>query len=122
MMNAGRRDGILRCPFCERPLGALEEIMTKFGNVITGGKCDCGAAYVYDGSGHNVGDAYVDVLTLTCNGDLDKAWSLTPGEDYDVREFIYDARKNRFSSESIGRGRRSPVYLFVKLKEKGISI
>jgi hypothetical protein len=116
MLNTRRGDNILACPFCERPLGELEEIMTKFGNVISGGRCECGAAYVYDGSGHNVGDAYVDGLTLACNGDLDKAWSMTPGEDYDVKEFAYDRRKNRFSSESEGRGRRSPVYLFVKLK------
>jgi hypothetical protein len=110
-------DNILSCPFCEQPLGELEDIMTKFGNVIEGGRCECGAAYVYDGSGHNVGDAYVDVLALVCNNDMDKAWGLTPGEDYDVREFVYDRRKNRFSSESEGRGRRSPVYLFVKLKK-----
>lgn len=117
MMNAGRSDNILRCPFCERPLGPNEEIMTKFGNVIEGGRCDCGAVFVYDGSGHNVGDAYVDGLTLACNGDLDKAWSMTPGEDYDVREFFYDQRKNRFLTETVGRGRRAAVYLFIKVKE-----
>lgn len=118
-MNAGRRDHntVLGCPFCERPLGELQEILSKFGNVINGGRCECGAAYVYDGSGHNVGDAYVDGLTLLCNGDLDRAWSMTPDEDYEVKEFNYDARKNRFSSESLGRGKRSPVYLFVKLKK-----
>jgi hypothetical protein len=117
-MNAGRRDhnDVLGCPFCERSLGELEEITAKFGNVISGGKCECGAVYVYDGSGHNVGDAYVDALTLLCDGDLDKAWSMTPEEDYEVKEFNYDSRKNRFSSESLGRGKRSPVYLFVKLK------
>lgn len=117
MMNAGRGDNILRCPFCERPLGALEEIMTKFGNIVSGGKCECGAAYVYDGSGHNVGDAYVDGLTLACDGDLDKAWSMTPGDDYEVKEFFYDQRKNRFSTETVGRGRRAAVYLFVKVKK-----
>ena len=116
MINTGRRDNILRCPFCERPLGQLEEIMTKFGNVVEGGRCDCGAAYVYDGSGHNVGDAYVDALALACDNDMDKAWAMVPGEDYDIREFYYDARKNRFSSESVGRGRRSAIYLFVKVK------
>jgi len=78
MLSAGRGDNILRCPFCELPLGVLEEIRTKFGNIIEGGRCGCGAVYVYDGSGHNVGDAYVDGLTLVCNGDLDRAWSLTP--------------------------------------------
>lgn len=116
-MNTGRSDNILRCPFCERPLEQLQDITTRFGNVISGGNCECGAAYVYDGSGHNVGDAYIDGLTLACNGDLDKAWAMTPGEDYDVVEFFYDQRKNRFSTELVGRGRRAAVYLFVKLKK-----
>ena len=117
MVHGGRRDDVLRCPFCELPLKDLEEIMTKFGNVITGGRCECGAAYVYDGSGHNVGDAYVDCLTLACDGDLERAWSMTPGEDYDVKEFFYDQRRNRLSTESVGRGRRSAVYLFIKVKK-----
>ncbi len=117
MRHIDRGDSILRCPFCERPLGGLEEIMTKFGNVISGGRCECGAAYVCDSSGHNVGDAYVDVLTLAYDGDLNKAWSMTPDEDYEVKEFFYDQRKNRFSRETVGRGRRAAVYLFVKVKK-----
>lgn len=118
-MTAGRNEQstFLGCPFCERQLGDLEEIRSKFGNIISGGRCECGAVYVYDGSGHNIGDAYVDGLTLLCDGDLEKAWSLSPGEDYEIKEFNYDARKNRFSSESLGRGKRSPVYLFVKLSK-----
>jgi len=51
---------------------------------------------VYDGSGHNVGDAYVDGLTLACNDDMEKAWSMTPGEDYDVREFFMTKGRTAF--------------------------
>lgn len=109
-------DNILRCPFCEVPLESPHDIMTRFGNVISGGKCLCGAAFVFDQSGHNVGDAYVDVLTLACDGDMDKAWSLTPDEDYEIRELNYNSRRNKFGRESFTRGRPSPVYLFVKLK------
>jgi hypothetical protein len=118
MFQVGRRDNILRCPFCERPLAPLEEIMTRFGNTVSAGRCACGTAFVYDGSGHNIGDAYVDCLTLATNGQVDNVWSLVPGEDYDILEMNYDQRRNRFSSEATGRGRRSPVYLFVKMKDR----
>jgi hypothetical protein len=110
-------DNILRCPFCDRPLIAPEEIMTKFGNIISGGRCECSAAFVYDGTGHNIGDAYVDALTLVCDGDMDKAWSMTPEVDYEVKELSYNIRKNRFGREAVGRARRTPVYLFVRLKQ-----
>lgn len=109
-------NNILRCPFCERPLGEPEEKMSRFGNAVSGGSCECGAAYVYDRSGHNLGDAYVDVLDMMCNGDMDRAWSLTPDEDYEIRELTYNSRRNKFGRDSVSRGKPSPVYLFVRMK------
>ena len=117
-MFRGNADNVLRCPFCERDLDEPQEIMTRFGNMVSGGKCECGAAYVYERSGHNIGDAYVDVLGLACDGDMDKAWTLTPEEDYEVKELSYNTRRNKFGRESLSRGKVGPVYLFVKLKSK----
>jgi hypothetical protein len=108
-------DNILRCPFCDSPIGELEEVMTRFGNTFTGGKCACGAVYVFDGSGHNLGDAYVDALTYAYDGDMDKAWSMTPDEDYEVRELGYDSRRNRFMSSL---KRSQATYLFVLVKKQ----
>jgi hypothetical protein len=110
-------DSILRCPFCDMPIEEPEEIMSRFGNTITGGRCACGTVYVYDRTGHNMGDAYVDVLNLACDGDLEKAWSMTPGEDYDILELTYNTKRRKFGRETGSRGRPSPSFLFVRLKK-----
>ncbi|MBA4371578.1 MAG: hypothetical protein C0402_01810 [Thermodesulfovibrio sp.] len=104
----------LRCPFCEEPVGALQEITARFGNTFTGGKCSCGAVFVYDGSGHNLGDAYVDGLAYACDNDFDKAWSLVPEEDYEIRELCADTRRNKFLTAR--RGTKC-TYLFIRLTE-----
>ncbi|PKL50082.1 MAG: hypothetical protein CVV37_07330 [Nitrospira bacterium HGW-Nitrospira-1] len=109
-------DSILRCPFCDSPIEEPKEIMGRFGNTFNGGGCICGAAYVYDRSGHNMGDAYVDVLSLACDGDLDKAWSMTPDEDYEILELTYNTRSHKFGREAVSRGRPSPGFVFVRLK------
>ncbi len=116
-MNSFR--DVLSCPFCKRPIGEAEEIVSRFGDVITGGKCECGAVYVYDRSGHNMGDAYVDALNLAYDGDMDKAWSSVPGQDYEILELNYNVRKNKFGRESTSRGKISPGYLFILVREKG---
>lgn len=107
-------DNILRCPFCSRPIDEPREIKARFGNTFTGGSCECGAVYVFDRSGHNLGDAYVDALTYACNEDWDRAWSLNPDEDYEVKELSYDSRRNKFS----GNPRRSAgAFLFILVKK-----
>jgi hypothetical protein len=64
-----------------------------------------------------MGDAYVDVLSLAYDGDLEKAWSMTPGEDYEVLELTYNSRRHKFGREAVTRGRPSPGFLFVRLKK-----
>ncbi len=112
MRHSEKKGTGLRCPFCEEPVGALEEITTRFGNTFTGGKCSCGAVYVYDGSGHNLGDAYVDGLAYACDNDWDRAWSLVPEEDYEVRELCADTRRNKFLTARKGS---KCTYLFIRL-------
>jgi len=46
------------------------------------GKCECGAVYVSDATGHNVGAAMVECLVTACNDEWDLAWELIPEEDY----------------------------------------
>jgi len=107
-------NNVLECPFCSRPIMPPQEMITKFGNTFTGWKCECSAVYVYEETGHNLGDAYVDALGYLCGGDLDKAWGLIPEVDYEVREMAIDRRRNRFSE----RGRKAgPTYIFIKMKK-----
>ena len=114
-MVRGNTDNSINCPFCEQPISEPLEIKTSFGSTFTGGKCGCGAVYVFDRGGHNLGDAYVDALAYACNNDWDKAWSLIPDEDYEVREFSYDRRRHRL--KSIPKRGVIPTYLFILIKK-----
>ncbi len=82
---------------------------------LTGGICRCSAVYVFDRTGHNLGEIYLDALTFLCRGELDKALSLNP-EDYETVDFDYDQHTN---TVSIGRDRaiKSGKLLFVRFKK-----
>lgn len=46
------------------------------------GRCECGAVYSCDPTGHNVGAAMVETLALACDNNWDLAWDLLPEDDY----------------------------------------
>ncbi len=46
------------------------------------GKCQCGAIYTCDVTGHNVGSAMVEALIFACEDNDDLAWELMPEDDY----------------------------------------
>jgi len=46
------------------------------------GNCECGAVYVSDPTGHNIGAAMVECLVIACNDEWDLAWELIPEDDY----------------------------------------
>ncbi len=70
------------CPFCGmdigRPTEAAQRKMTEF----PVGRCECGAVYTCDPTGHNVGSAMVECLVYACNDEWDLAWELIPEDDY----------------------------------------
>jgi len=70
------------CPFCgmdvARPRESAQRKMTEF----PVGTCECGAVYVADATGHNIGSAMVECLVYACNDEWDLAWDLIPEEDY----------------------------------------
>ena len=70
------------CPFCGqkigRPSDAIERKMTEF----KVGRCQCGAVYTSDPTGHNVGAAMVETLVFACDNNWDFAWDLMPEDDY----------------------------------------
>ncbi len=70
------------CPFCGmdvgRPSEAAQRKMTEF----PVGRCECGAVYTCDATGHNVGSALVESLVYACNDEWDLAWDLIPEDDY----------------------------------------
>jgi len=110
-------DSLLNCPFCSRPLDPPGEIKSRFGSSFEGGRCECGAVYVFDSTGHSLGEAYIDALGLACGDDMDNAWSLIPDKDYTVLELGYDRRRNKLGGEPKLR-KNSPVFLFLLLNKK----
>ena len=46
------------------------------------GTCECGAVYLSDPTGHNIGAAMVECLVCACNDEWDLAWELIPEDDY----------------------------------------
>jgi hypothetical protein len=79
------------CPFCGRSIARPENIKTEFADVL-GGRCDCGAWYVCDPTGHNVGEAYAEALALM-RGDWDINM-LEPDADYRIEDMDYDVKRH----------------------------
>lgn len=110
MMN----DDIIECPFCSSLIDQPREIKTNFGNTFEGGKCECGVVYVFDRSGHNLGEAYIDAMNYACEGDPDKAWSLIPDKDYEIREMSFDVRRKKLSERA---RKNAATYVFIMIKK-----
>ncbi len=105
------------CPFCghnvARPSDAEQRKMTEF----PVGSCDCGAVYVSEATGHNVGAAIVECLVYACGDEWDLAWELVPGDDYLTgRIENYDEITHRvIDKENIDGRLASGVLYFVRL-------
>ena len=81
------RTGIPRvgCPFCLQWLPAPTRLTATYSLDSLGGRCDCGAYFVVDVTGRSGGQALLDVQTLACGGDVDRALKLREDEDFDLR-------------------------------------
>jgi hypothetical protein len=96
---------------------APEEIKTDSGGFI-GGKCECGAFYVCDPTGHNVGEAYLDALTYACGEDFTTFNSLSGGENYREAVFNYDLRTHKLWEVRDIRRDHSGKIIFIRLDLK----
>lgn len=70
------------CPFCGSDVGKPTEAMQRKMTEFPVGNCECGAVYVCDATGHNIGSAMVECLVYACNDEWDLAWELVPEDDY----------------------------------------
>lgn len=105
------------CPFCGQNVGrtshAPERKMTEF----PVGRCQCGAVYTCDATGHNVGAAIVETLVYACNDNADLAWELMPEDDYltgRIENYDEDAHQVVATKNIDGRAVRGVLY-FVRL-------
>jgi len=70
------------CPFCGMDVGRPSEGVQRKMREFPMGTCECGAVYVSDTTGHNIGAAMVECLVSACNNQWDLAWELIPEDDY----------------------------------------
>lgn len=70
------------CPFCGQKVGKPSHAPVRKMTEFPVGRCQCGAVYSCDATGHNVGAAIVETLVYACNDNEDFAWELMPEDDY----------------------------------------
>ena len=110
------------CPFCGMDIGRPTDSAQRKLNEFPMGKCECGAIYVCDATGHNVGAAMVEGLVNACSDEWDLAWELVAEEDYltgrieDYDEITHQVCPKRNIDGRAARG----VLFFVRL-HKGIT-
>ncbi len=108
------------CPFCRQTVGKpvfpKERSMQEF----AAGTCDCGAHYVSDPTGWNLGAAMIECLLNACGGNWELAWDLLPGEDYLTDQIdAYDEVTDRVVDTRNLDGRKiKGVLFFVRLQRE----
>lgn len=110
-----------RCPFCDRIIEPPQELEPKRLGDFAYGKCDCGAVYIYDVTGHNLGAAFVEALGYGCNFDWDLAWGLLPDEDYQEKHIEqYDLKTHLIhpSGRTEDERRVRGVLTFIRFTEE----
>lgn len=70
------------CPFCGQKVGRATDAIERKMQEFQVGRCECGAVYSCDPTGHNIGSAMVETLVFACNDNWDFAWDLMPEDDY----------------------------------------
>ncbi|BCB97422.1 hypothetical protein JZK55_23440 [Dissulfurispira thermophila] len=98
------------CPFCGRYVVRPETTKTEFGEILSG-RCNCGAVYVCDPTGHNAGEAYMEALALARGN-----WEIElMGEDidYQTKDMDYDL-KTHMKIYSAGVSEMKRKLIFVK--------
>ncbi|MDD5757903.1 MAG: PBS lyase [Desulfobulbaceae bacterium] len=70
------------CPFCGQNVPPPKAPVQRKMNEFTMGECQCGAVYVCDETGHNIGSAMVECLVHASHDNWELAWDLIPEEDY----------------------------------------
>ncbi len=124
MAKQGKNNVKPWCPFCGIDVGRASESVERKMTEFPVGSCDCGAVFVCDATGHNVGSALVECLVNACGGEWDLAWELIPEDDYltgridDYDEVTHQVVPTR---ELDGRWVRGVLY-FVRLHKDIVDI
>lgn len=98
------------CPYCGRYISKPVPTRTEFVEIISG-KCECGAVYVCDPTGHNVGEAYGDAMAFASG-----EWNIgeLASDCYDMKEISYDLKSHSKISAK-GLNMKAGALIFIKM-------
>ncbi|HEX9020828.1 MAG TPA: hypothetical protein VF903_06165 [Nitrospirota bacterium] len=118
-MRTGAREGLDPvCPFCRSKLARPTTIKINSLEDALGGRCGCGAFYLVDPTGKNVGEVMMQALNLAAQ-ELSKNFEdLVAGEDYEDIILSYDWRTHRSTGVPTGFGDRYGRLFVVRVKKK----
>ncbi len=105
------------CPFCKTGLVRPAPVKLDQGQQGLGGKCKCGAWYLFDPTGKNVGEIMMQALDLAAQELSKDALELIAGEDYEDAILSYDWRTHRSSGEAKGFTDRYGRLYMLKVKK-----
>ena len=116
----GRREGTdPLCPFCGTELKRPVDMELSTGEIVPGGWCSgCGAIFLVDPTGKNVGEVMMQALGIVSEKMQKDMADLAAGEDYDDAILNYDARLHRSPGASRSAMDRYGRMYLVKMKQK----
>ncbi len=91
-----------RCPFCGAALPRPTDMTIGDAERATGGTCSCGAIFLVDPTGKNVGTMMAQALNMMTEELKKGIGELVPDEDYQDAVLNYDWRTHRSTGVSKG--------------------
>lgn len=96
------------CPFCNKAISPAFIDFPIHLSSFSGGKCNCGAVFLVDPSGKNMGQLLIDALLIIgLNADA-------PSYKYKFKQFSYNIRNNLISKKSNLKATRNSKIIFVR--------
>jgi hypothetical protein len=98
-LRSGPREGVeVVCPFCRVPLYRPKDLRLSATEIVQGGVCKgCGAVYLMDDTGKNVGEIMMQGLSMAADRLGKDLIEMVAGEDYEEIVLNYDWRTHRSS-------------------------
>jgi hypothetical protein len=96
------KDAPPSCPFCKAPLKRPEQMKITPTDVVQGGRCSCGALYLSDPTGKNVGLMMAQALAAAAEILKKEIGDIAPDKDYQDVVLNYDWRNHRSTGVSHG--------------------
>ncbi len=119
-MRSGPREGVeVVCPFCRTPLYRPKDLRLSATEIVQGGVCKgCGAVYIMDPTGKNVGEIMMQGLGMAADRLGKDLTEMAAGEDYEEAVLNYDWRTHRSSGEVRSHLDRSGKLYVIKVNKR----